>query len=142
PSWLPTQWRILSCSTMGPSARDGRNVSAPMMMITPMTSTTNRGVCVGNVPADGGTCFSRTSEPASASVGMIRKNLPNSITMASVLFIHAVLAVSPANAEPLLLPADVYAYSSSLKPWAPGLKIDTFLTDPTNTDPAVKASTT
>ncbi len=64
-------------------------------------------MCVGNVPADGGTCFLRTSEPASASVGMIRKNRPNSITMARVLFIHAVLAVRPAKAEPLLFAADV-----------------------------------
>ena len=64
---------------------------------------------VGNVPADGGTRCLRTSEPASASVGMIRKKRPTSITMASVVFIQAVLAVRPANAEPLLLAAEVKA---------------------------------
>ena len=43
-----------SCSTMGPSARTGRKVRAATMKITPITSTTNSGVSVGNVPDRGG----------------------------------------------------------------------------------------
>ena len=42
-----------------------------------------------------------------ASVGMMRKNRPTSIAMPSVVFIHCVSAVMPANAEPLLFAADV-----------------------------------
>ena len=62
---------------------------------------------VGNVPTDGGTCCLRASEPAIASVGMIRKNRPMSMANPRVVFIHCVFAVMPANAEPLLLAADV-----------------------------------
>src|SRR5436190_23904820 len=101
--------QIFSCSTTGPSARTGRKVSAATIATTPITSTTKSGVCVGKVPADGGTRRFRASAPASASVGMIRKNRPTSIATASAVFVHAVLAVKPANADPLLLPADVKA---------------------------------
>src|SRR5437868_13336422 len=99
----------LSCSTRGPSERTGRNVRAATISTTPITSTTKSGVCVGNVPADGGTGRLRTSTPASARVGMIRKNRPTNMVTASAVFIHAVFAVIPANAELLLLPAEVNA---------------------------------
>ena len=69
---------------------------------------------------------------------MIRKKRPKSMEIASVVFIHPVFAVIPANAEPLLFAADVNAYSSSLKPWGPGLRSVTFFTEPTNVDPATK----
>jgi hypothetical protein len=120
---------------MGPSATAGKNVKAPTMTTTPMTSTTNSGVLVGNVPADGGTCFLRTTEPARARVGIMRKNRPKSIVIANVVLSHDVLAFSPANAEPLLFAADVNAYSSSLNPCEPELSIEV-LTDATNVDPA------
>ena len=44
------------------------------------------------------------------------------------MFIHWVFAVIPANAEPLLFPAEVNAYSTSVKPWGPGFQIETFNT--------------
>ena len=40
---------------------------------------------------------------------MIRKNRPTSIVIPKVVFIHGVLAVMPANADPLLFPAEVNA---------------------------------
>src|SRR5262249_23709625 len=44
------------CSTIGPSARAGKNVSAPTTSTVAIRSTTNNGVWVGSVPAPGGTC--------------------------------------------------------------------------------------
>ncbi len=50
-------------------------------------------------------CF-RTSEPAIASTGMMRKNRPTSIARAWAMLRNGVLEESPANAEPLLLAGD------------------------------------
>ena len=58
-----------------------------------------------------------------------------------VVFIQAVFAVRPPNAEPLLFAAEVNAYRTSVNPCGPGLEIDTFSTDLTNVDPAVKPIT-
>src|SRR5689334_757967 len=52
--WPPN---ITRCSTIGPSASAGKNVSAPMMMTTPISIATNKGVWVGNVPRLTGTFF-------------------------------------------------------------------------------------
>src|SRR5215468_6927480 len=60
---------IASCSTIGPSASAGKNVSPPTMTMTPTTRPTNRVPVVGKVPADGGTDFLTTSEPAIATAG-------------------------------------------------------------------------
>ena len=48
---------ISRCSRIGPRLSAGKNVSAPTMMITPISSTVNSGVVTGNVPSDGGTYF-------------------------------------------------------------------------------------
>ena len=58
------------CSTTGPSASAGTKVSAPTVITVPISTTTNSGVCVGSVPAEGGTCFAAASAPASASTGI------------------------------------------------------------------------
>ena len=42
---------ICRCSTIGPSASDGRNVNAPIIRTTPTSIAMNKGVWVGNVPA-------------------------------------------------------------------------------------------
>ena len=123
----PSDLELLDDGTEREGGQERR--AAATITTTPITSTTNSGVSVGNVPADGGTCCLRTTEPARASVGMIRKKRPNSMAMPSVVFIHARVRGDPANAEPLLFAADVNAYSSSLKPCAPGLKIETLSTD-------------
>ncbi len=51
----------------------------------------------------------RASEPASASTGTISRNRPKSIARPSVVLNQSVFPVSPPNAEPLLLDADVNA---------------------------------
>ena len=59
---------------------------------------------------------------------MISTNRPINIAMPSAMFMNCVFAVMPANAEPLLLPAEVNAYSTSVKPCGPGFQIDTLST--------------
>ena len=51
----------------------------------PATSTTNSGVCVGNVPAPGGVYFFLASEPAIASVGIINQKREANIARPSVV---------------------------------------------------------
>jgi hypothetical protein len=58
------------CSTIGPRASAGMNVSAPTMITTPISMTTNSGVCVGSVPGPTGTSYLRAREPAIARVGI------------------------------------------------------------------------
>ena len=53
-----------------PSDSAGMKLSAPTMMMTPMSQAMNSGVCVGRVPAPAGTFFLRTSDPAMARAGM------------------------------------------------------------------------
>ena len=74
---------IARCSTIGPSASAGKKVRPPMMRITPTSRPTNSAPWVGNVPADGGTVFFATSEPAIAIIGMIMKKRPTSIASAA-----------------------------------------------------------
>ena len=60
---------IIKCSTIGPSASAGTNVSTPTMITTPISMAINSGVWVGSVPGPAGTSFLDASEPAIASVG-------------------------------------------------------------------------
>src|SRR5262249_6655081 len=62
----PPPATICRCSTTGPSASAGRNVSAPTSSTVPTSRTTKSGPCVGSVPAPAGTSFLRASAPASA----------------------------------------------------------------------------
>src|SRR5437870_392698 len=76
---------INKCSTMGPRLSTGKKVNAPTMMITLTNSVVNNGVVTGKVPSDGGTIFLRPRLPATASIGMIIKNLPNNMAMPMVV---------------------------------------------------------
>src|SRR5262249_11957859 len=76
---------IASCSTIGPSARAGKNVSPPTMTMTPTTRPTNSVPVVGKVPADAGTDFLTTSEPAIAMAGTIIRKRPTNIATAPVM---------------------------------------------------------
>src|SRR5262249_25413090 len=98
---------IRKCSTMGPSAKAGKNVSAPTITITPTSSTTNTGPVTGNVPADSGTFFFAASDPAIPRIGISMKKRPKNMSRPSVVLYQSVLAFSPANAEPLLPAPDV-----------------------------------
>src|SRR5262249_32817210 len=59
------------CSTIGPSASAGKNVSAPTIRTTETTNPTKSGVCVGSVPEPGGILFLAASAPARARMGTI-----------------------------------------------------------------------
>src|SRR4026209_2666655 len=114
----------MKCSTIGPSTSAGKKVSAPTMMITPIRSTTKRTPSVGNVPAEGGTTFLPTSDPAIASAGTIIRKRPASIVTPRVVLYQSVLALIPAKAEPLLPAPLVKAYRISVRPCGPALLSD------------------
>ena len=78
-----------------------------MITITPTTRPTNSGLSVGKVPAETGTIFFCTSEPAIASIGMIIRKRPMNIARPSVVFQNGMLADRPAKALPLLPVAEV-----------------------------------
>ncbi len=91
---------------MGPSASAGKNVSPATISTTPRSSPANSVESVGNVPAVTGTRCLRTSEPATARAGMIRKKRPTSIESPWVTVYQSVPVLMPPNAEPLLLAAE------------------------------------
>src|ERR1700759_3301045 len=99
---------IAKFSTIGPRASAGKKEGPPTMTMTPTTRPTNRPPVVGNVPADGGWDFFAASEPAIAIAGMIIQKRPMNIATAPVTLKNNVLAVIPANADPLLPVLDVY----------------------------------
>src|ERR1039458_8849985 len=94
---------------MGPRLSAGKKVRALRMRITLISSTVNSAVFTGKVPGEGGTLFLLARLPASASTGMIMRNRPPSMVKPSITLYHQVLALSPANAEPLLAAAEVKA---------------------------------
>src|SRR5690349_5199229 len=93
------------------------------MRITPTTMPTNSGVLVSSVPALAGTGLCRASDPARPSAKISGANRPISITIPPVTWYQVAAVPSPANAEPLLLAIETYAYTTSLRPCGPGLKI-------------------
>jgi hypothetical protein len=92
--------------------------------MTLTNSVAKSGVVTGNVPSDGGVIFLRPKLPAMASIGIIIMKRPNSIASPIVVLYQSVLALSPANAEPLLPVPDVKAYRISDKPCGPLLLSD------------------
>src|ERR1035437_5646086 len=106
---------------MGPRLNTGKNVSAPRISTTPVSSTVNSDVFTGNVPGDGGTLFFCARFPASATTGISIRNRPASMLQPSTTLYHQVLALSPAKAEPLLPVADEKAQRISLNPCGPPL---------------------
>ena len=80
---------------------------------TPTSSRMNSGPVVGNVPDDGGTpSCARVSLRSRASGSMIQYRATH-IQMPPAVVKNVPLAVRPANADPLLLPCDMNAYSTS-----------------------------
>ena len=76
--------------------------------VTATSSPTNSGVSVRNVPAVGGHDLLAAERAADGEHRDHRAGTgPTSMTMPSVVLNHWVFALSPANAEPLLLAADV-----------------------------------
>ena len=88
---------------MGPSDSAGKNVSAPTMTTT--ADQQHREQCGrwwGTCPGSGGTTFLPTIDPAMPSAGTIIRKRPTSMSRPSVTLYQGVLALRPANAEPLL----------------------------------------
>src|SRR6267142_209405 len=96
---------ISRCSRIGPRLRAGKNVSAPTIRITEMSRPVNNGEVTGKVPSDCGTYFFLARLPAIARTGITIKNRPNNMVAPMVELYQRVLALSPANAEPLFAPA-------------------------------------
>src|SRR4029079_3203899 len=74
---------ICRCSTIGPSASAGTNVSAPTISTTPTSHATNSGVCVGNVPAVTAVALLAARLPAIPSTGIMIRERDSHIEMAS-----------------------------------------------------------
>ncbi len=55
------------------------NVRAPTTTMTPTSMATKSGVCVGNVPAPGGTSFFFAIEPARAKTTTLTQKRPKNI---------------------------------------------------------------
>src|SRR5882724_3723474 len=114
---------ISRCSRIGPRLSAGKKVRAPTITIVPTSSTLNRGVVTGNVPAEGGTACLRARFPAIASIGMIMKNRPISVFPPRLMLYQEVLPLKPPNADPLFAAVDTNAYKTSEKPCGPGLRM-------------------
>src|SRR2546428_10911240 len=89
------------------------------MMTVPTSRTTNSDPFVGKVPLVVGTNFLAARLPAIARAGMMKRNLPTSMSRPMVRLYQGVLALIPAKALPLLPAPLEYAYNTSEKPCAP-----------------------
>src|SRR5580704_2350673 len=94
------------------------------MRMTAMSMPANSGVLVSSVPALRGTGDCLASDPARPSANISGANLPSSITTPPIVLYQAVLVVSPANADPLLLAIEANAYMISVSPCGPGFSIE------------------
>ena len=70
-------------------------------MITLSRKPMKSGPSVGKVPGEGETFLFAASEPAIARIGIAWANRPKIIARPVVTLYQGVLALSPANAEPL-----------------------------------------
>src|ERR1035441_3946992 len=91
------------------------------MTTVPISKTTKSVPLVGNVPLVTGTSFFFARLPAIARAGIIKRNLPTSISRPRVRLYQGVLALIPAKALPLFPAPLEYVYRISEKPCAPPL---------------------
>src|ERR1700735_4476154 len=92
--------------------------------MTAMSMPTNSGVLVSSVPALAGTGCCLASDPARPSANISGANRPKIITKPPTTWYQVAAEPSPPNAEPLLLAIEANAYTTSVRPCGPGLKID------------------
>src|ERR1017187_1684034 len=88
------------------------------MRTVPTSKTTNSKPFVGNVPLVTGTSFFAARLPAIARAGIMKRNLPTSISRPIVRLYQGVLALIPAKALPLLPAPLAYVYRISETPCA------------------------
>src|SRR6516165_11758003 len=94
------------------------------MRMTPMSMPTKSGLYVGKVPTLSGTVCCLASDPARPRAKTMGAKRATSMTIPPTVLYQVVFVVRPANAEPLLLAIEVNAYTISVRPCAPGLRID------------------
>ena len=99
----------MRCSRSGPIASDGKKVSAPTIIITASSITTNAGLVIGIWVAFAGDWFFLAREPATAIAEITVANLPKSIANEPVRLKNGVLAERPPKAYPLLPTIDALA---------------------------------
>ena len=92
---------------MGPSEMAGKNVSPPMIKMTPITRPTNIPLSVRNVPSDSGTTFFAASAPPMREAGNHDRETAEQHVDCANDVVEGLLPVRPPKAEPLLLPWDV-----------------------------------
>src|ERR1039457_627169 len=88
------------------------------MITLPISKTTKSVPLVGNVPLVTGTSFFLARLPAMAKAGIIKRNLPTSMSRPMVRLYQGVLALIPAKALPLFPAPLEYAYRISDRPCA------------------------
>src|ERR1700740_2543456 len=88
------------------------------MITVPTSRTTNSFPFVGSVPLVMGTSFFPARLPAMARAGIMKRNLPTSISMPIDRLYQGVLGLIPAKALPLLPAPLEYAYKILEKPCA------------------------
>src|ERR1700761_4508442 len=93
------------------------------MRITPTSMPTNSGVLVSSVPALAGTGACLASDPARPRAKISGANRPSSITTPPDTWYQVAAVPRPAKADPLLLAIEANAYTISVSPCGPGLKI-------------------
>src|ERR1700693_2152855 len=91
------------------------------MMQVPISRMTNSEPFVGNVPLVTGINFFEARLPAIAKAGIMKRNLPTSMSRPIVRLYQGVLALIPAKALPLFPAPLEYVYRISEKPCAPPL---------------------
>jgi hypothetical protein len=69
-----------SCSTKGPKAKAGKNVSPPTIRMTDRSNRKNKKELVEKVPAEKGVVFFLASSPPTAREGRIIDILPINMT--------------------------------------------------------------
>src|ERR1022692_1265467 len=91
------------------------------MITVPISRMTNREPFVGNVPLVTGINFFEARLPAIASAGMMKRNLPTSISRPIDKLYQGVLALIPAKALPLFPAPLEKVYKISENPCGPPL---------------------
>ena len=97
---------ICKCSAIGPNESAGKKLNAPTSRTMKINNPTNIALQVDKVPAVVATCFFLARLPAMASTAIIGTNLTRAIISPREILRNGVSAPNPANAEPLLPPAD------------------------------------
>src|ERR1700683_532165 len=89
-----------------------------------MSMPTNSGFLVSRVPTLAGTLPCLAREPARPRAKISGANRPSSMTTPPIVLYQIVFVVRPAKAEPLLFAIDAKAYTISVRPCGPGLRIE------------------